>query len=219
MIGVDVGMHGVVGLSPESTLINQLQKQGVIKEKKVGLNYEAIEEDDKDKPATVSYGYYDWDTSSSTTFANTSPSSWSLDIDSFTYGKDLIPNEEGATTKAVIDTNFAEIQIPDKMFHKLAHKMMEQDGSIYFHANHDEVEIISRKHTCDDLAFMMYDIELAIGDKIITLSPWAYVHPEYIGKKNPNECMLGFKASNDGNYHLGRNFLRNFKMGLDFEND
>lgn len=68
------------------------------------------------------------------------------------------------------------------MFHKLAHKMMEQDGSIYFHMEGKYPKILSRHHTCDDLTLMMDDIELTIGDKIITLSPWAYLHPEYIGK-------------------------------------
>jgi len=79
----------------------------VLKERKVGLNYEAIE--DKDAKAKISYGYYNWDVSSSTTFENASPTDWSLNIDSFTYGKEVIPNEESAITKAVIDANIAEI--------------------------------------------------------------------------------------------------------------
>lgn len=80
----------------------------MLKERKVGLIYEAIE--DKDAKATISYGYYNWDTSASSTFDNTSPAlEWSLNIDYFTYGNDLIPNEESAITKAVIDSNIAEI--------------------------------------------------------------------------------------------------------------
>lgn len=80
----------------------------MLKERKVGLIYEAIE--DKEAKATISYGYFNWDTSASSTFENTSPAlEWSLNIDSFTYGKDIIPNEESAITKAVIDTNIPEI--------------------------------------------------------------------------------------------------------------
>lgn len=78
------------------------------------------------------------------------------------------------------------------MFHKLFHKLMEQDSSIYFYMEDNYAKILSRSHTCEDLTFMLKDIELVIDDKIITLSPWAYLHPEYIGKKNPNECELGF---------------------------
>lgn len=44
MIDVAWGVHGVVGLSPESTLMNELGEQNVIKEKKVGLSYEAYED-------------------------------------------------------------------------------------------------------------------------------------------------------------------------------
>lgn len=66
---------------------------------------------------------------------------------------------------------------------------------------------------------MLDDIEFAIGDQIITLTPQGYLHPEYTGKKNANECQAGFVASKDGQYRLGRNFLRNFKVGLDFENN
>lgn len=79
----------------------------MLKERKVGLTYEAIE--DKEAKATISYGYYNWDASTSSTFENTSTAEWSLNIDSFTYGKDIIPNEESAITKAVIDANIAEI--------------------------------------------------------------------------------------------------------------
>lgn len=99
--------------------------------------------------------------------------------------------------------------------------MMEADGSVYFHqtGKGKAIEIISRSHTCDLFAPLLDDIEFTIGDQIISLTPAGYVHPEYIGKKNPNECLAGFKASKDGQYRLGRNFLRNFKMGLDFENN
>ena len=80
----------------------------MLKERKVGLNYEAIE--DKEVKATISYGYFNWDTSASSTFENTSPAvEWSLDIESISYGKDIIPNDGRALTKAVIDSNIAEI--------------------------------------------------------------------------------------------------------------
>ena len=39
---------------------------------------------------------------------------------------------------------------------------------------------------------LMEDLEFTVGDQIITLTPQAYLHPEYTGKKNINECRAGF---------------------------
>lgn len=82
----------------------------MLKERKVGLNFSDIE-DKKAKPS-FSIGYYNWDSSTSTTFENKAGSDvWSLDVASISYNSDILtlPDGENSIKSAIIDTEYPEI--------------------------------------------------------------------------------------------------------------
>lgn len=213
--------NGVIGLAPNShdkSYVNQLHQQGAIENRQVGLNFE--DPDDAASISTITFGYFDYSQIQGgeegfNYYSNIGLNHWSVLMDNFKYGNAGISGS-GNGKMALVDSGNTSIQIPASQFSYLKDQMQRQDSSIYVQTV-DENEILVSRKKCSELYSVFSDLKFTIQGTEITIKPKGYLYS--LGAQA--DCFIGISSIPDkyNQYRLGTIFLRNFFVGLDYENN
>ena len=215
----DFEANGIIGLAPvndDRNYIRSLFFQGQILEQRIGLNIE--DPNDVRQISTITVGYFDYDQiiggeDGFNYYANLGLQVWAILMQNVKYDHfGLTENSLGRM--AILDTGNTSIQIPNSEFEVLKKKMKEQDSSIIEQNVEDSVILVSRRQ-CKDLYDILGDIEFLLHETMIVIKPRGYLY----SLPNQKDCFIGVQSIPDAynQYRLGTIFLRNFYVGLDYD--
>ena len=159
--------NGVLGLAPtkkgQQSFIDQLQVQGVIDHRIVGLNFENPL--DTDQASKISIGQIDYNEVENgikglNFYTNRAVDKWGLQMDDFLYNDIDMTANSGAKI-GLIDSGNTSIQVPETIFKNIMKKMQGDERSIYSSKIDGKTILVARK-SCDELETKLKDIEFVL---------------------------------------------------------
>ena len=222
----DFQAQGFVGLGPESLIEGLSLPMNMYYARemaglRVGLNYENPLS--TDRISTITFGYYDLSHVENgedglVPFQNVGEDNWTVMLRSFNYdGKSL--KEKTPFRMAHIDSAGSLIQMPMTEFKELTDQLKAIDPSVRWeHRQEDEGYRLATNKKCEDISHKYGDLDFYLNETQIIIHPKGYLSPQFGDEKS---CVLGIEGISDSfnEYRLGSTFLRNFYVGLDYENN